>query len=147
MARETGIVAFDTETTSLDAMQAELVGFSLAIPETAPDTGELKVAPATRRWPIPTASAICLAAAVCSRGRCRCAALDELKALLEDPAVLKIGQNLKYDMLVMAQHNIEIESFDDTMLLSYVLDAGQGGHGMDALSERWLGHKTIATRM
>jgi DNA polymerase-1 len=71
-------------------------------------------------------------------------ALSELKALLEDPAVLKIGQNLKYDMLVMAQHGISIESFDDTMLLSYVLEAGAGGHGMDSLSERWLGHTTIA---
>jgi DNA polymerase-1 len=143
-ARETGIVAFDTETTSLDAMQAELVGFSLAIPETAPDTGELKVKACYAPLAHSNGVGDLLGGGGLQPGQMPIRqALDELKALLEDPAVLKIGQNLKYDMLVMAQHNIEIESFDDTMLLSYVLDAGEGGHGMDALSERWLGHTTI----
>lgn len=144
MARETGVVAFDTETTSLDAMQAELVGFSLAVPEAAPDTGELKVRACYAPLAHSNGVGDLLGGGGLQPGQMPVrAALDELKALLEDPAVLKIGQNLKYDMLVMAQHNIEIKSFDDTMLLSYVLDAGQGGHGMDALSERWLGHKTI----
>jgi DNA polymerase-1 len=79
--------------------------------------------------------AICSAAAERSLGQMPVQeALSELKALLEDPAVLKIGQNLKYDMLVLAQpRHLDCESFDDTMLLSYVLDAGAGGHGMDAL--------------
>src|SRR5690606_38905977 len=72
-------------------------------------------------------------------------ALAELKTLLEDKAVLKIGQNLKYDIAVMARHNIAIAPFDDTMLLSYVLDASpNGGHGMDALAQKWLGDTAIA---
>ena len=144
-ARERGLVAFDTETTSLDAMQAELVGFSLALSETAPDTGDLKVRACYAPLAHSNGAGDLLGGGGAQPGQMPMReALDELKALLEDPAVLKIGQNLKYDMLVMAQHGIAIESFDDTMLLSYVLDAGQGGHGMDALAERWLGHKTIA---
>ena len=71
-------------------------------------------------------------------------ALTAIKALLEDKAVLKIGQNLKYDWLVFAQRGIEIRGYDDTMLISYVLDAGKGeGHGMDDLAKRWLNHDTI----
>ncbi|WP_375589929.1 DNA polymerase I [Hoeflea alexandrii] len=145
MARERGLVAFDTETTSLDAMQAELVGFSLALPETAPDTGELKVKACYAPLAHSNGAGDLLGGGGAQAGQMPMQeALSELKALLEDPAVLKIGQNLKYDMLVMAQHGITIESFDDTMLLSYVLEAGAGGHGMDSLSERWLGHTTIA---
>ena len=71
-------------------------------------------------------------------------ALTALKPLLEDPAILKIGQNLKYDMLVLARHGVRLVSLDDTMLLSYVLDGGRGGHGMDDLSERHLGHTCIS---
>ena len=63
--------------------------------------------------------------------------------MLEDRAVLKIGQNLKYDWNVLKRHGIEVAPFDDTMLLSYVLDAGRGSHGMDELSKRHLGHETI----
>jgi hypothetical protein len=145
MARERGLVAFDTETTSLDAMQAELVGFSLALPETAPDTGDLRVRACYAPLMHSNGAGDLLGGGGAQAGQMPMQeALSELKALLEDPAVLKIGQNLKYDMLVMAQHGISIESFDDTMLLSYVLEAGAGGHGMDSLSERWLGHTTIA---
>ncbi len=64
--------------------------------------------------------------------------------MLEDKSVLKIAQNLKYDYLLMLRYGIAIESFDDTMLMSYVVEAGKGTHGMDSLSERWLGHKPIA---
>ena len=71
------------------------------------------------------------------------AALERLKDLLEDPSVLKIAQNLKYDYLVMKRHGVSIVSFDDTMLMSYVADAGAGTHGMDSLSEKWLGHQPI----
>ncbi len=71
------------------------------------------------------------------------AALDVLKPMLEDPGVLKIAQNLKYDWQVMARHGIEVGPHDDTMLLSYTLDAGKGGNGMDELSGRWLGHTPI----
>ena len=59
--------------------------------------------------------------------------------------MLKVAQNLKYDLVMMHRHGIEVAPYDDTMLISYVLDAGtSGGHGMDALSERWLGHTPIA---
>ena len=64
--------------------------------------------------------------------------------LLEDPSVLKIGHNIKYDALVMKHHGIEIAPFDDTMLLSYVLDGGRNGHGMDVLAERHLGHTCMS---
>ena len=70
----------------------------------------------------------------------RCAVL---KPLLEDKGVLKVAQNMKYDWLVFAQRGIEIAGYDDTMLISYVLDAGKGGHGMDDLAKRWLNHDTI----
>ena len=66
-----------------------------------------------------------------------------LKPLLEDKSILKVAQNMKYDWLVFAQRGIEIEGYDDTMLISYVLDAGKGGHGMDDLAKRWLDHDTI----
>ena len=66
-----------------------------------------------------------------------------LKPLLEDRGVLKIGQNLKFDWLVLARHGIEVAPVDDTMLLSYVLDAGRSSHGMDPLAEQLLGHRTV----
>jgi DNA polymerase I len=71
-------------------------------------------------------------------------ALSEIKGLLEDRAVLKVAHNLKYDLVVMNRHGIDVTPYDDTMLMSYVADAGTGGQGMDALSERWLGHVPIA---
>jgi DNA polymerase-1 len=71
-------------------------------------------------------------------------ALDLLKPLLEDSSILKIGQNLKFDFNVLAQHGIRIVSFDDTMLMSYALDVGKGSHGMDDLAMRHLGHACIS---
>ena len=66
-----------------------------------------------------------------------------LKPLLEDKSVLKIAQNLKYDLVIMSRYGIDVAPFDDTMLISYVLDAGTAhGHGIDALAEKWLGHTT-----
>ncbi|MCW8834923.1 MAG: DNA polymerase I, partial [Rhodospirillales bacterium] len=73
----------------------------------------------------------------------RAEALSLLKGLLEDPAVLKIGQNIKYDMLVLARYDLRIDPIDDTMLLSYVLDAGAHGHGMDELADLHLGVETV----
>ncbi|MCO5146199.1 MAG: DNA polymerase I [Aquamicrobium sp.] len=135
-AREAGIVAFDTETTSLDPMQAELCGFSIAV-----RPGRAAYVPLSHK-----AGAGDLLGGGPVEGQIPVReALAALKALLEDPATLKIGQNLKYDLVVMRRHGIDIAPYDDTMLISYVLDAGlNGGHGMDALSERWLGHKPIA---
>ncbi|EJF83427.1 DNA polymerase I [Bartonella elizabethae Re6043vi] len=135
-AQEQGFFAFDTETTSLDPMQAKLVGFSLAlqpgkaayIPLEHFDEGEEDLLRGGR-----------IASQIETRK-----ALAFLKPILEDSAVLKIGQNIKYDWLVMKQYDIVIRSFDDTMLLSYALDAGTLTHNMDDLSERWLGHKPIA---
>jgi len=134
-AAETGRVAFDTETTGLDAMRADLVGFSLAVapgracyvPVGHTGGGDLFGGGGLVPGQIPLR-----------------AALDLLKPLLEDPGVLKIGQNLKYDALVLARHGIAIRPFDDTMLMSYALDGGRGSHGMDALSERHLGHVCIS---
>jgi DNA polymerase-1 len=135
-ARAAGFVAFDTETTSLDTMLAELVGFSLAIRPGAAcyvplahktGGGDLleESGPALKQIP-------------------RSEALAHLKPLLEDDSVLKIGQNIKYDMEIMARLGIAISGYDDTMLISYVLEGGAHGHGMDELAELHLGHKTIA---
>ncbi len=129
-----GYVAFDTETSSLDAMQADLIGISLAtkpghacyIPlgHTAGDGLDLEG--------IGEIEQISLRHA-----------LEVLKPLLEDPSVLKIGQNLKYDALVLIRFGIHITPLDDTMLMSYALDAGKGGNGMDELAGRHLGHTCI----
>lgn len=143
-ARETGVVAFDTETTSLDAMQAELVGFSLAYqPQdaTSPFSAPIQAA----YVPLAHKSGMddLLGGGKADGQMDMDEAIGRLKSLLEDTSILKIAQNLKYDWLIMKRYGIEVQGFDDTMLLSYALDAGLGGQGMDALSERWLGHKPI----
>ncbi|PWW00481.1 DNA polymerase I [Hoeflea marina] len=143
-AREAGLFAFDTETTSLDAMQADLVGFSLALPVGTPEAGTFSIRAAYVPLAHITGIGDLLGGGPAEGQMKLDAALAELRMLLEDPSVLKVGQNLKYDMLVMGRHGIRIIGFDDTMLLSYVLDAGRGGHGMDALSATWLGHQPIA---
>jgi DNA polymerase-1 len=135
-ARAAGYVAFDTETTSLDTMLAELVGFSLAVRPGAAcyvplahktGSGDLldDSGPPPRQIP-------------------KAEALARLKPLLEDAGVLKIGQNVKYDMEIMARLGIGLVGYDDTMLISYVLEGGAHGHGMDELADLHLGHKTIA---
>ena len=131
-AQEAGRVAVDTETTGLDAMSAELVGVSLAV---AP--GDACYVPLAHRAPggvldsevgpqIPSADA-----------------LGALKPLLEDPATMKVGQNVKYDMLVFARRGIRVAPIDDTMLMSFALAAGLRGHGMDELSRQHLGIEPI----
>jgi DNA polymerase-1 len=133
MAREAGVVAVDTETTSLDAMVAELVGVSLAV---APNVA--CYVPLLHRGGTDLFGSGLEPDQIATRD-----ALAILKPLLEDPAVLKVGQNLKYDWLVLSRHDIAIAPADDTMLMSYVLDAGINSHGMDKLSEVHLGHATI----
>ena len=133
-ATEQGFVAVDTETDSLNPMQARLVGVSLAlqpgeacyIPLQHGAGGSLDFADAGNAPQIPLKDAV-----------------NALKPLLEDVAILKIGQNLKFDMLVFRQHGIDLRGHDDTMLMSYALDAGVHGHGMDELSELHLAHKPI----
>ncbi|MGV2122074.1 DNA polymerase I [Agrobacterium vitis] len=144
-AREAGFVAFDTETTSLDPMQADLVGVSLALQDNTKSPGAATIRAAyvplghkTGRDDL-FSDGLKLAENQIPMD----AALAALKGLLEDASVLKVAQNLKYDYLVMKRHGIVIRGFDDTMLLSYVLEAGVGAHGMDSLSERWLGHTPI----
>jgi DNA polymerase-1 len=134
-----GLVAVDTETTGLDAMRAELVGVSLAL---AP--GRACYIPLAHRPPggegeLDLGGGGDLLAGQVPLDR----ALAALKPLLEDPAVLKVGQNLKYDMVVLAKYGIAVAPLDDTMLLSYVLEGGLHGHGMDELAELHLGHTTI----
>jgi DNA polymerase I len=132
-AHAAGRFAFDIETTSLDAMQAEFVGFSLA---TAP--GRACYVPLGHR----AGSGFDFSDGNLQQVPLR-EALELMKPLLEDPAILKIGQNLKYDCVVLRRYGIELGPLDDTMLLSYALDGGRGQHGMDALSERHLGHTCI----
>lgn len=134
-AREIGHVAVDTETDSLDSMRANLVGLSLA------------VAPGKACY-IPLGHAAdgggLFGGGLADGQMPRQQALDALKPLLEDPSILKIGQNLKYDLEVLRRCGITVSPIDDTMLMSYVLESGEGGHGMDELSQRHLGHKCIA---
>jgi DNA polymerase-1 len=134
-AREQGFVAFDVETNSLDAMQADLVGFSLAL-----KPGKACYVPLAHR----NADGFDFAAGTTGQQIAMEDALAALKNMLEDCAVLKIGQNIKYDTLVMRRYGINIAPFDDTMLLSYALDAGRGSHSMDELAERHLGHSPIS---
>ena len=139
-AHDRGVVAVDTETTSLDAMQAGLCGFSLAV---AP--GEACYVPLGHEEGGGDGGSDLFApeAKLCADQIPEEQALAALKPLLEDRSVLKIAQNMKYDWLVFAQRGIETVGYDDTMLISYVLDAGKGGHGMDDLAKRWLNHDTI----
>jgi len=133
---ETGLIAFDTETTDLSPTKADLVGISLAV---AP--GEACYIPVGHRA---SGGGLDFSGAGAIKQLSAKEALDALKPLLADPGVLKVGQNIKYDMAVLNAHDVEIVSYDDTMLLSYSLDAGKHGHGMDELSERHLGHTPIS---
>ncbi len=143
-ARETGLVGFDTETTSLDAMQAELCGFSLAIADNGRDPSGISIRAAYVPLLHKSGVGDLLGGGLVDGQIPMRDALSRLKDLLEDASVLKVVQNLKYDYLVMKRHGVTMQGFDDTMLMSYALDAGAGTHGMDSLSERWLGHKPIA---
>ncbi|MEM1379826.1 MAG: DNA polymerase I [Pseudomonadota bacterium] len=132
-ARTTGQLAVDTETDSLNAMRARLVGICLA-----PAPGEAVYIPllhggdgldleqADDRQQLDTAEV-----------------LEALEPVFNDPSVMKIGQNLKYDLVVLSRYGATLSPVDDTMLMSYVLECGEGGHGMDDLSERHLGHTCI----
>jgi DNA polymerase-1 len=133
-AKRIGYVSVDTETDSLDAMQANLVGVSLAT-----EPGKACYIPLGHT----TGDDDMFGGGLLEGQIPLDQALPKLKALLEDPSILKIGQNLKYDALLLSRYDILLNPFDDTLLLSYVLDAGQHGHGMDELSEFWLGHKPI----
>ncbi|MBL8673550.1 MAG: DNA polymerase I [Rhodospirillales bacterium] len=160
-ARAAGVVAFDTETDALDSLNGNLVGLSLALPD-----GPIADIGAGRRRAgyLPLAHRAAAGAAQgaldllgdgggAADGEGKGAllpgqialdiAIARLKPLLEDPSVLKVGQNAKYDRAVMLRYGIDLSPVDDTMLLSFALDAGRNGHGMDELARIHLGIETI----
>ena len=123
-AEEFGEVAIDTETSSVDANQAYLVGISLSS-----KIGKACYIPVGHKS---------------NKNLDKKKVLDKLKPLLEDQSIKKIGQNIKFDFIILYREGITISPMEDTMLMSYVLDAGKNRHNMDTLSEIHLGHKTIA---
>jgi DNA polymerase-1 len=137
-AREIGYVAIDTETSSLDPMQAELCGFSLAV---APN--EACYVPLSHRRGGEGGKDSLFPGEITPDQLAEADALKIMKPLLEDAGVLKIGQNLKFDWQIFALRGIEIASYDDTMLMSYVVDAGRSDHGLDPLARRYFDHETI----
>ena len=132
----TGYVAIDTETDGLDAVSCRLVGISLA---TRPG----------HACYIPLAHGIGEGLALADDVPSQLAEADvlaRLKPLLQNASIMKILQNAKFDLQVLGQRNIEVHPVEDTMLMSYALAAGQRGHGMDELSELYLGHKPISIK-
>ena len=123
-AEEKGEFAVDTETTSLDPHQADLVGISLST-----EIGKACYIPINH-----------------NTGNClkKDEVINKIKPLLEDKSVKKIGQNIKFDYIIFYHLGINMSSMEDTMLISYVLDAGKNRHNMDTLSQIHLGHKTIS---
>jgi DNA polymerase-1 len=133
-AREAGIIGFDTETDALSSAQSGLCGVSLAV---AP--GEAAYVPVGHC----ASAGLDLSAAADWKQVPLETAIERLKPLLEDPTVLKVCQNGKYDIAVMARYGVRVWPTDDTMLMSYVLEGGLHGHGMDELSQLHLGHIPI----
>jgi DNA polymerase-1 len=135
-ARDVGTVAFDTETDALGSASAGLCGVSLAV---AP--GEACYIPLghceKEEGLFGGESGADLTQIPLDQ------AIAALKPLLEDPSVLKVAQNAKYDIAVLRRYGVQVAPIDDTMLISYVLEAGLHGHGMDELSALLLGHKPI----
>jgi DNA polymerase I len=117
-------ISIDTETSSLNPLEAELIGISFSY---APNEA----------YYIPLGHKNI-------KSLNKESVLKKIKPLLEDPSIKKVGQNIKYDFIILTNNGIEIDPVEDTMLLSYVLDAGNNRHNMDALSELHLGHKTIS---
>ena len=133
--RERGYVAVDTETTSLYEMRAELVGISLCV-----DPGVACYIPLGHR----TGGDDLFGTSALTAGQIGLEeALAVLRPVLEDASVLKIGHNMKYDAKMFARYGVQVAPIDDTMLMSYAMHAGLHYHGMDALSEQYLGHVPI----
>ena len=134
-ATELGLVAFDTETDALSSANAGLCGVSLAlapgeacyIPVGHEESEGLQLEATSSFDQIPLAEVIA-----------------RLKPMLEDPAVLKVAQNAKYDIGVLTRYGVDVAPIEDTMLISYVLEAGLHNHGMDELSKLWLDHQPIS---
>jgi DNA polymerase-1 len=118
------VIAVDTETSSLNPQEAELIGISISYAANA-------------SFYIPLGHKN-------TKGLKKELVLDKLKPILEDPSIKKVCQNTKYDFIIFKNHGVELNPIEDTMLLSYTLDAGNNRHNMDTLSEIHLGHKTIS---
>ena len=121
---EQSVIAVDTETSSLNPLNADLVGVSFSY---APN----------KACYIPLAHKNI-------KGLKKEIVLKKIKPILEDPSIKKVGQNIKFDFIILKQNNIEINPIEDTMLISYTLDAGTNRHNLDTLSEIHLNHKTIS---
>ena len=133
-----GWVAVDTETTGLNDMIAELVGICLCV-----EVGEACYIPLNHK----VGDDDLFGGNKLAKNQISLDdALDLLKPILEDPAIIKVGQNIKYDMKILSRYNINISPVDDTMLLSYSLHGGAHNHGMDSLSNRYLNHTPISIK-
>lgn len=137
-ARDLGVVALDTRTTRLDPMQATLCGISLAV-----TPNEACYIPLAHLKGGDGGNGGLFAGPIAPDQIEEGVALAALKPLLEDPGVLKVGNDLKYDLQIFALRNIELAPCDDTMLISYVLDAGRSNHGIEQLAQRYFDHATI----
>ncbi len=134
--RERGYVAVDTETTGLNEMIADLVGISLSV-----EAGQACYIPLIHKA---ASSDDLFGSDDIAEGQMDFElCLKMLKPVLEDAAVLKIGQNMKYDAKIFARLGVTVAPIDDTMLMSYAMNAGLHNHGMDTLSDRYLGHTPI----
>ena len=137
-ARDVGLVALDSRTNSLDPMQATLCGLSLAV-----TPNEACYIPLAHRTGGDGGTGGLFAGPIAPDQIEESIALAALKPLLEDPGVLKIGNDLKYDLQIFALRDIELTPYDDTMLMSYVVDSGRSTHGIDQLAQRYFDHATI----
>ena len=135
---ERGWVAVDTETTGLDDMVAELVGICLCV-----EVGEACYIPLNHKS---VDDDLFGGNKLAPNQLPMQKVLELLKPIFEDPAIIKIGQNIKYDMKILSRYNIDIFPIDDTMLLSYALNGGAHNHGMDSLSSRYLDHSPISIK-
>src|SRR6476660_8455409 len=135
-AREIGVVALETRTNSLDPMQAKLCGLAVA-------ANEACYIPLAHRTGGDGGTGGLFAGPIAPDQIEESIALAALKPLLEDPGVLKIGNDLKYDLQIFALRDIELTPYDDTMLMSYVVDSGRSTHGIDQLAQRYFDHATI----
>jgi len=121
---EKSVISVDTETSSLNPLEADLVGVSFSC-----DVNDAYYIPVAHKN---------------IKSLSREFVIKKIKKILEDPSIKKIGQNMKYDLMIFKKYGINIDPVEDTMLLSYTLDAGNNRHNMDTLSEIHLGHKTIS---
>jgi DNA polymerase I len=135
--RETGHFAIEAKASSIDPMQAEICGIALAL-----GPNDACYIPLSHKQ---SGDGAGLFAAGLAADQIEAAdALDALRPLLQSPGILKIGFNIKFNAVMLAQHGITLRNHDDAQLMSYALDAGRNSHGLDALAESWLGHAIIS---